>query len=197
MENKPVDLATWSDFCTVSMGATARNFDVTSMQSRLQSPCDCIKYTSRGLEARGCRGDLYGGSHEMPCADSNSVWHWCEQPIACQNPSLTADPPGTPAHTFLGQTSRPEGLAMLWMLLETRGGRCSWKDTAEKMLMRRHLLERGDPRWVRDTWGTWCVGDPPRGRDTPEALWPVGNTCQSNGKWRSPKQWREPLGSME
>lgn len=73
MENKPVDLDRGRDFCTVLLHAMACKTLICLEFTHIQNHCDCIEQKRQGLEAEGCRGDLWGGGYEMPCASPSPV----------------------------------------------------------------------------------------------------------------------------
>lgn len=146
------------------MSALACSFNLASMQSHIQTHCDYIGYKWRGFGSQGQqRWPVWRRPRNTLCLSQPSlklVWavHFL--------PKLQPDQGfcGTQLYTFLGKTSSPEGLAMLSMLLETYWGRCSSKDMAEKMLVRRQgmdadtVLEWVDPRQIRgNSEGLWLL----------------------------------------
>lgn len=132
MENKPVDLERWMDFCSVLMCATACSFTVASIQSHIQSHCDPTEHKWQGFGSRGRQ--MWPVWRRPPAQSDTGVSS--PSPIKLQPDRV---PSGTPAQILLRKSSSHEGLVMLWMLLETGRGRRSWKDTTEKRLMRRQV----------------------------------------------------------
>lgn len=134
----------------------------------------------KAFGARSCMWPLWRRPGSAQCLFW-PVWHWAEQPITCQDCSLTGS---TVVHFWEEQQAEGTGEAL--DAVETCRRIQLWEDMVEKMLRRRQLRVRveiasckevthiglGMPRGL----GILAVGDLCQGKGTPKELQPLEDT---------------------